>query len=122
MTELGELSCEERYDHSLSEIVEERELWILINASNEFLKIFAQAEDFEYLPIWPSLAEAQAYAGDDSSLSPKSISLPEFQKRWVPGLTRDGLEVGVFPGRDHSVWLMQAEELKQDIQDELANF
>lgn len=116
------LSCEERYDYSLSKIVEEKEIWILVNNNNEFLKIYAEEDGFEYLPVWPSVETAGLYAEQSKDLSAKCISLPEFLKKWVSGLKRDKLEIGVFPGSDHTVWITEPEELKYDIQDELSNF
>ncbi|MEC8897402.1 MAG: DUF2750 domain-containing protein, partial [Pseudomonadota bacterium] len=73
-----------------------------------------------YLPVWPAEDFAADYAGPSGDLSPKAISLPDFFKKWVPGLSRDGLEVGVFPGADSELWITQPEELKQDIQELLS--
>ncbi len=120
--DVSQLDCESRYDYFLSVVEDAREIWILINDENQFLKIFSEEEEFEYLPVWPTedLAKAYSDAGDEA-LTPKSISLPEFLNKWVAGLQNDGLEVGVFPGTDQSVWIMEPAELKSDIQDELAN-
>lgn len=114
------MDCEERYDYFLSAVLEERDLWILINADEHFLKIFAEDDGFEYIPLWPSAELAQAYANQDSSLSPKKISLPEFMQKWVLGLSKDKLQVGVFPGTDGSIWLCEAKELEKDLKDELS--
>lgn len=50
------------------------------------------------MPFWSSLARAKkiiktvpAYSG----FEPFEISWDEFRKNWVPGLTRDGVRVGV---------------------------
>lgn len=117
-----ELSGEERYDFFLSEVLEEREIWILVNADNRFLKIVSEEDGVSHLPVWPSAAFAENYARGADGLSPKSISLPDFFKKWVPGLTRDGLEIGVFPGKDGTLWITEPEELKRDLQDELSSF
>lgn len=115
------LTSEERYDFFLDHVLEEKELWILVNENNEFLKIYAEDEEFEYLPVWPTSELAQDYASEDSSISAMGISLVEFLKKWVIGLTKDQLEVGVFPTADGSVWMLSAEELRNDIQTELSN-
>jgi hypothetical protein len=117
-----EMNGEERYDYFLNEVLEEREIWILVNGDNHFLKLESEDEDVAYLPVWPSAVFAAAYGNDSDDLSPKSISLPDFFKKWVPGLTKDGLEIGVFPGADDTLWITEAEELKRDLQDELSNF
>ena len=116
------LSCEERYDYFLSLVTEEKEIWILVNSDNQFLKILAEDDGFEYLPVWPQSEFAVDYCKNSPELSPKNISLPEFLEKWVPGLKKDGLEVGVFPGSDKNLWVMEPSELKNDIQEELSNF
>ena len=122
LEELMQLDCESRYDYFLGEVADERSVWILVNANNEFLKIYAEDEGFEYLPVWPSAELAEHYSKNDDALTAKNIPLPEFLKKWVPGLQRDQLEVGVFPSNDGSVWVIEAHELQRDIQDELARF
>ncbi len=116
------LSCEERYDYFLSQVTEEKEIWILVNSENQFLKILAEDDGFEYLPVWPQSEFAAEYCKNSQELSPKNLSLPEFLEKWVPGLKKDGLEVGVFPGSDKNLWVMEPSELKSDIQEELSNF
>lgn len=121
LEELFELSCEERYDYFLDTVLEEKEIWILVNKNSEFLKIYAEEDDFEYLPVWPSSELAARYTEGSTELSPKAITLPEFLRKWVPGLTKDRLEIGVFPSDDGTVWIASADELKKDIQDELSS-
>lgn len=115
------LSGEERFDYFLSRVQEERELWILVNAENRFLKIESEDDAQAYLPVWPEAAFAQDYAAGTAGLSAKSLSLPEFFRKWVPGLTGDGVDVGVFPGLDGTLWITAPEELKQDLQDDMFN-
>lgn len=89
-----------------------------------FLKIYSEDENFDYLPIWSNKELASAYAKDSTEpLKPKEISLPEFLKKWIAGLEKDDLMVGVFPTlSDKTVWIMEPGELKDDINDELAQF
>ena len=115
------LNGEERFDYFLSKVGEEREIWILINAENQFLKIYSEDDGLEYLPVWPSSDFAFEYAKDSGGLSPKSIGLPDFFKKWIPGLQKDGLEIGVFPGTDETLWITEPSELKNDLQEELSN-
>jgi len=115
-------SCEERYDYFLSKVGEEKEVWILVNENSQFLKIYAEEEKFEYLPVWPEQDFAIEYNKGTKELFPKSISLPELFKKWIPGLKKDGLEIGVFPGLDADVWITEPSELQSDLQDELSAF
>ncbi|MFT5718686.1 MAG: hypothetical protein ACJAWS_003127 [Oleiphilaceae bacterium] len=122
LNEILSLTCEERYDYFLSKVGEDKEIWILVNEDNQFLKIYAEDESFEYLPIWPESEFAVAYCKDSTELSPKSITLPEFFKKWVAGLKKDKVEIGVFPGLDNDLWVMEPTELQKDLQDELSAF
>ena len=117
-----EMDGEERYDYFLSHVAEEREIWILVNSESRFLKIASDDGDVEYLPVWPTSAFASDYANGGDELTPRSISLPDFFRKWVPGLTKDGLDVGVFPGLDKTVWITEPAELKQDLQDVMSEF
>ncbi|TNC81275.1 MAG: DUF2750 domain-containing protein [Oleiphilus sp.] len=116
------MDCEERYDYSISQVAVEREIWILVNSHQEFLKLFVEDGEFEYLPVWPNASLALSYAAQDGELKPKCIALPEFQKKWIPGLCRDGLDIGVFPGKDQTVWLLEPEEFQRDLTEQLSNF
>jgi hypothetical protein len=122
LTSVLELDGEERYDYFLSQVGEEREIWILVNTENRFLKIVSEDGDVEYLPVWPSEAFAVEYGKGSEDLTPKCIPLPDFFRKWVLGLTKDGLDVGVLPGVDATLWITEPEELKRDLQDELSSF
>ncbi|MFE8073369.1 DUF2750 domain-containing protein [Marinobacteraceae bacterium S3BR75-40.1] len=117
-----QMNGEDRYDYFLGEVLEEREVWILVNADNHFLKIVSEEDGVAYLPVWPDADFAAHYAASAGDLTPKSISLPDFFRKWVPGLARDGLEVGVFPGDDGQLWITEPEELKRDLQEEMPGF
>lgn len=122
LAEVLALDGEERYDFFLSQVAEEREIWILVNADNQFLKISSDDEGVEYLPVWPASEFATNYASGTDDLSPLSISLPDFFRKWVPGLTKDGLDVGVLPGLDKILWITEPDELKRDLQDAMSSF
>jgi len=121
--EIEKLDCEERYEIFISIVAEEREIWVLVNEKNEFLKIHSEDHDFVYLPVWPKAEFTQYHANSSpQKLVPKSISAPEFFAKWVPGLERDGLKVGVFPSRGTDIFIMEPSEIKSDLQDEFSNF
>lgn len=123
LNQILELSCEDRYEYFLDVVGEEREIWILINSEEHFLKLHSDEHGGdEYLPVWPSEDFAVAYAAEESDLTPRSIALPRFLNKWLPGLGKDGIEVGVFPGADNSVWISEPSELEQDLRDELSRF
>jgi hypothetical protein len=117
-----ELDGEQRYDYFLSEVLDTREIWILVNSGNRFLTIVSEDEGIAHLPVWPTEEFAADYASGPDGLTPKRISLPDFFRKWVPGLSKDGLAVGVFPGHDKTLWITEPGELKNDLQDELSGF
>ena len=53
LAQILEMDGEERYDYFLDAVVEEREIWILVNADNQFLKIVSDEDGVAYLPVWP---------------------------------------------------------------------
>jgi len=115
------LSCEERYDYFLNKLADWQELWILVNEDKQFLKIFSEEDALEYVPVWPHPDFAVAYVGDSGEpLTPKRILLSDFFDRWVSGLQRDELEVGVFPSLDKTVWMTAPSELQEDLEDLLS--
>ena len=121
--EIEKLDCDGRYEIFLNMVAEERDIWLLVNESMEFLKIYSEDHDIEYLPIWPHEDFTKYHASSSSQkLSPKCVSVPEFFAKWVPGLDRDGLKVGVFPNSGDDVWITEPSELKEDLQEEVSNF
>lgn len=74
INDILQMDGEERYDYFLSEVAEEREIWILINADNQFLKIVSDEDGVAYLPVWPNAGLAADYAKAAGDLSPKTIS------------------------------------------------
>lgn len=114
-TQFADMGGEERYDYFLDVVSAEREIWILVNADDRFLKIVAEDGGAAYLPVWPSQESAETYAAEPGELTPRAVSLSDFFRKWVPGLTRDNLEVGVFPRSGDELWITPAEELKREL-------
>lgn len=120
--QINKLIGGERYECFLDIAAEEREIWILLNESGEFLKVYSEDNDIEFLPVWPDQLFAQAYSEAGSEkLKAESVSLPQFLSKWVPGLEGDGIDVGVFPGNGSDIWIMTPAELKSDLQEALSN-
>ncbi|WP_370980619.1 DUF2750 domain-containing protein [Agaribacterium sp. ZY112] len=120
--EVNKLKHEERYEAFLALVLEDRDIWILVNSDGDVLRIYSDELGVEFLPVWPHSEFAEDYAANsEGALVAKSIALPEFFSRWVPGLKGDDVSVGVFPGPGSDIWMMEAEELKADLQDELSS-
>lgn len=71
-------------------------------------------------PFWSSQARAAKVVADVpaySAFSPTAISWTDFSSRWVAGLTRDGLLVGVnWSGPRATGFDMEPEELRCNVQ------
>ncbi|AJQ92083.1 DUF2750 domain-containing protein [Gynuella sunshinyii] len=119
-TNLLGLDCEERYDYFLTKVAEEREVWILVNQEELFLKNYTE-DNSEYVLVWPDESLARAYSKDLDGFSPRSIPLPQFFNKWIPGLTQDDIDIGVFPGLDDDLWVASPAELETELKAELAN-
>lgn len=120
--EIEQLDCESRYEVFLQMVAEERDVWVLLNKSGEFLTIHSDEHGFDYLPLWPHSEFTRHYrSGSDETLVEKAVAIPEFFARWVSGLEGDGLKVGIFPKLGGDVWIMEPSELKGDLQDEFQN-
>lgn len=118
LEEIIKLGCEERYEIFLDMVADEREIWILVNDDKEFLKIYSEENNIEFLPIWPHSDFTRIYCeGAQIKLQAKCLSVPEFFAKWVPGLEADDIQVGVFPNSGSDVWIMEATELKSELQD-----
>lgn len=116
-----QLGCETRYDYFLNKVADWGELWILVNAEQQFLKLYAEDEDLEYVPVWPHEIFAQHYASNlEEPLQPRKLDLETFFERWLPGLTRDGLSIDIFPVQDDNVLLVTPAEFRDDLEARLA--
>lgn len=122
LNDIKNLPSEDRYDYFLSLAAEERELWILVNDNQEFLKLHSDELNLEALPIWPTAELAEDYAqGASETLTAKSIALPQFFMKWIAGLEGDNLQINVFPNENDDAWLMEPSEFKREMQNELSS-
>jgi len=114
------LKCDARYDYFLKKVADWGELWILVNDDEQFLKLFSEDDDIEYVPIWPHSDFATEYAkSSEDALYAKKITLDVFYERWIPGLQGDELQISVFPNSDETVWIIEAEDLLEDLEQAL---
>jgi hypothetical protein len=111
------LKCDARYDYFLKKVADWGELWILVNEDQQFLKLFSEEDQIEYVPVWPHADFASDYAKNtDDTLLAKKISLEVFFDRWIPGLQRDELQLSVFPNADDTVWIIDIEDFQEDLE------
>lgn len=72
------------------------------------------------MPFWSSRERVEKVirtVPDYAGFSPKSIPLGEFLDTWLPGLARDGLDVGInWAGRKALGYDMSPVDLKQELE------
>lgn len=116
-----QFNCEQRYDYFLNKVADWGELWILVNDDQLFLKLYSEDDDLDYVPVWPHQRFAESYAANlDEPLQPRKLELDTFFERWLPGLSRDGLSINIFPVQDENVLIVTPAEFREDLEARLA--
>ena len=83
----------------------------------------AEDDDGLYLPVWPHPRFAEACArGHWAGDRPKAIDVDRFVLAWPQRLNEDGLKVAVFPTPDNHGVVVDADELRCDLEQELSLF
>lgn len=117
--ELTTMEPEDRYDYALEQLLEHKTVWVLVNDQQQFVQMHYEQGEFSYLPIWPSKELAEHSIDGQADLTVKNIALSSFMQDVTPELTQNKIELGVFPGEDTSVWVCEAEDFKDELQDAL---
>ena len=113
-----------RYSHFVRQISDFEEVWGLRTPSGWVL--MGDDDGRQVIPVWPHRRYAQAFISDawaDAEAVP--IDLREWLQRWLPGMTRDGHRVAVFPivnetGQRGTV--VAPEKLQRDLEQELGQY
>jgi len=116
------LSSRERYEHFVNKVADWEQLWVLCD-SEKNLYTRQVPEGIEFLPIWPHpdyAIETNKLLNMD--LEATEIHLNDFIKRWLPGLKKDELKVGVFPDLEGTVWIMEPLDLQSDLIEEATQY
>ena len=111
------LSARERYGYFIQLAVDCGEIWGLKNDEGWVL---AGDEERDALPLWPHPGFAAACAvGDWAKAVPQPITLDELLADLIPILEEDGIAVAVFPGPDGDSAVVEAKDLRGDIESEI---
>ncbi|AXT37191.1 DUF2750 domain-containing protein [Alteromonas sp. BL110] len=108
------LSAEERQELVVSYIAKAKEIW-MIQGSEGFV-MFEGGESVQ-LPVFPHRDLAQKFV-DINEIEGQcvSVELAEFAETWLPGLTKNGVELVMFPTTsDVENLVMTAEDLAAEI-------
>lgn len=89
------MSGQDRYNYFVRKVADFQVVWGL------FADGWATAEDdngHKVIVFWPEEEFANQCAVDGwANCKPRSIGLDYFLKKWIPGMSNDGVRVGVFP-------------------------
>ncbi len=100
----------ERCEYHIKKSVDQGELWSLKGSHGWVL--LADEEDRELVPVWPHRFYAEQYASAQGlSDRPEPISIDVWLDRWVPGMTKDGRGIAVFPTPHHRGVVMTPHDL-----------
>jgi hypothetical protein len=108
------LSAEERQELVVSYIAKAKEIW-MIQGSEGFV-MFEGGESVQ-LPVFPHRDLAQKFV-DINEIEGQcvSVELAEFKETWLPGLTKNGVELVMFPTTsDVENLVMTAEDLAAEL-------
>lgn len=76
-------------------IIKNKEIWVLTDDDG---CVMLSTEDEDGVPVWPSHTMAEAWATEEwEQCRPESISLRDFNERWIAGLTSDDLCIMLCP-------------------------
>ena len=97
----------------ISYVPKAKEIW-LIQGTEGFVML--EDNDITRLPVFPHNSLAQAWL-DDNQITGTCVAVPfdEFTETWLPGLTKNGVELVMFPtSADAENLVMTAEELSAE--------
>ena len=77
--------------------------------------LMADEKEVELVPVWPHKQFADACADAKKQECATEISLDDWLKKWLPGMTKDGRLVAVFPVPSGKGVVVSPEELKTDL-------
>ncbi|WP_102107312.1 DUF2750 domain-containing protein [Oceaniglobus roseus] len=117
MAEVLSLDPEDRYWYAVARIAAAGRMWVISGEEGVLMPL--SPEGFEYLPVWPHRALAQAMADlNHSGAMAAEMTLDEFRAGWLHDLADAGLRIGICPGADGAFWDCGAEEFDTTLEEE----
>lgn len=111
----------DRYSHFVGQVADREEVWGLRGPDGWVLA--ADDDGRPLVPIWPHARYAEACAaGAWAGAAPEAIPLDRWMDAWLPGLTRDGRGVAVFPVPGGSGVPVDAVRLAADLSEALEQY
>lgn len=109
-----------RYRHFVKRVADFAEVWSLWN---DGWALMGDESAGQLIPVWPHSRYAELCAtGQWVEYRPKSISLDDWMKRWIPGMIGDGRSVAVFPTGMLEAVVVSPSRLYDDLAEELGAY
>ena len=110
-----------RYTYFVKKVADWEEIWSLRNQDGWVLA--GDPSGTEVVPVWPNQRYAQAcVAAEWQDCEPAVIDLETWMKRWIPGMTKDGRQVAVFPTLEDRGIVVEPSRLHSDLSDECEEY
>ncbi len=114
------LPSDERFYYFIRKICDFEEIWGLFN---DGWAMSVMDNENTVMSFWPerkfaSLCATESWLGYE----PKLIPLEEFIQKWLKGMEKDNIHIGVFQTPEDKAVVISAPELKQLLQEELENY
>ncbi|MCL1478517.1 MAG: DUF2750 domain-containing protein [Marinobacter sp.] len=115
------LDSSKRFEHFIGKVADWQQMWSV--KSDEGWLVPLAPENFEYFPLWPHFEYAQKIT-DENFPGHKAveISLEELLDHWLPLFERDNVKVAVFPNSEWVFWCIEPQDLKEELQNEMAKY
>jgi Protein of unknown function (DUF2750) len=114
------LAAPERYAYFVRKVADFEEVWGL------FAGGWATATDADgrkVLPFWPEEPFAKSCAdGPWSGYMPRAIALHDFMDKWLPGMQKDEIMIGVFPTPAEKGVVVSPHVLADDLIEEMRQY
>lgn len=115
------LSSADRSSHFVGKVADWEELWGVRDQEGWLVPI--TSEELEYFPVWPHPEYAQKIADEHfPGHTATRISINEFLSKWLPTFNTDNVKVAVFPNKEWVFWVMEPEDLRQCLEEEMAQY
>lgn len=109
-----------RYEYLLHKVVDQEQIWSLWD---DGWVLFADDRGRPLIPVWPHPTYAALCATEDwADCEPRPVNLPELMSTWLPGVTRDGRAIAIFPTGNDAGGVIEPQVFLNDLRVELGKY
>lgn len=110
----------DRYDYFVRKVAD---FELLYGLFDDGWAMMESDDETRCFPFWPESEFAELLATERwKNYRPKEIELATFLGRWIPGMTKDGLSVAVFPTPTGPGVVVKPDRLAGDLAEECSQY